>query len=92
MILGYVESTLSGLNIPLDDSIVAEEGGLYRESALLVGWGAGDAGFGIGTRRRSTGGGAAESIGGGGGGSRYSVCLATPGGEGLSFCFEARCP
>ena len=88
--LEYRESTLFGLNIP--DLIAAGEGSSYKESSLSMG-GAGDAGFGVGKRRRLIGGGAADIIGGEGAGGSIigcSVSLTTSGDEGFSFCFEAR--
>lgn len=90
LILEYAESTLFGLNTLLVDLVAT--GCWYKESALLDG-GAGDAGFGIGKRRRLIGGGAAASIGGEGAGGSIldcSVCLETSRGEGFSVCFEAR--
>lgn len=89
--LEYTEPTLLGLNTPLGDLIGAEAGGGCKESALTIGGGAGDAGFGIGKRRRLTGGGAADIIGGGGAGGSITSCsvsLATSSSEGFSFCLE----
>ena len=90
LILEYVESMLFGLTTLLVDLVAT--GCWYKELALLDG-GAGDAGFGIGKRRRLMGGGAAESIGGEGAGGSIidcSVCLEISGDKGFSFCFEAR--
>ena len=93
LILEYAEPTLLGLNAPLGDLVAAEEGCGYKESTLLIGGGLGDAGFDIGGRRRLIGGGAADIMGGGGAGGSVigcSVCMAIPGDEGFSFCFETR--